>query len=220
MMLETTIAHGRSAAEWSHPPSSSKRTPRRRRNSKVVYHANNSRCSPPRNVRSGSGSTLENLPVRQMDSEYFNNAPNNGTFEYSPVIHQGSGNGSQNGPGNSSWQQSSSLVSYTLGSNNGANSPTRFFDGNGKSAPSPQSGLYLQLSNSDLGSSWNGASNELEDMSMLDIPYGSYDDSLGLSSPTTAGTSSSEGFVFPVIDTALGSSPGANQLFDLDLSGR
>ena len=213
MMLETT---NRSAG-WPSSPSSKRTHPRRRRNSKVVYHANNSRCSPPRNVRPDSSSAAQTTP------EYFNVPNNPGSFGYNPppVIHQGSGNanGSQNGSGNpNSWQQSSSLVSYTLASNNGANSPTRFFDE--KNAHSPQGGFFLQLSNSDLGSSWNGASNELEDMSMLDIPYGSFDDSLGLSSPTTAGTSSSEGFVFPVIDSALGSSPGANQLFDLDLSGR
>ncbi|TVY28877.1 hypothetical protein LHYA1_G002094 [Lachnellula hyalina] len=154
--------------------------------------------------------------------DFFNPSSNNaGNFGYNPpIVHQGGGSRSQNGSGNSnSWQQSSSLISYTLASHNGANSPTQMFDG--ANAQSPQSGFFLQLSDSDLGSSWTGvthANGDLEDIPTLDIPYESYDDSLGLSSPTTAGTSSSEGFVFPVIDSTLGTSPSANQLFDLDLS--
>jgi len=211
-MLETT---SRSAGVW--PSSSSSSTRRnRKRDSKIVFHAQNSRCSPPRNVRPGSSS------AQQMD--FFNPSSNNaGNFGYNPpIVHQGGGSRSQNGSGNSnSWQQSSSLISYTLASHNGANSPTQMFDG--ANAQSPQSGFFLQLSDSDLGSSWTGvthANGDLEDIPTLDIPYESYDDSLGLSSPTTAGTSSSEGFVFPVIDSTLGTSPSANRLFDLDLSGR
>lgn len=167
------------------------------------------------------------LNVQTGGLEYFNGPPSNsGNFEYSPVLHQGSGSRSQNGLGNSnSWPHSASMVSYTLASSNGANSPTgtQFFAGN--SPHSPNSGFYL-LSSNELGSSWkdiasgSNVNTKLEDMSMMDIPYGSFDDSLGMSSPTTAGTSSSEGFVFPVIDAALGTSPMGNQLLDLDLSGR
>jgi hypothetical protein len=187
-------------------------------------------------VRPSSSSGLNyafenvNLPLRTTDLqsatqaaglEFFTPSNNrNGSFEYSPIIHQGNGSANQVESGNS-WQQqqqNSSLISYTLAANTGSSSPPQFFDSNLANA-TPQN-IFLQISGN---ASWNGGSNansELEDLSMLDIPYGNYDDRLGLSSPTTAGTSSSDGFVFPVIDTALGSPSGAGQLFDLDLSGR
>jgi hypothetical protein len=188
-------------------------------------------------VRPSSSSGLNyafenvNLPLRttnlqpgtQAGLEFFTPSNNgNESFGYSPIIHQGNGSASQVESGNS-WQQqqqNSSLISYTLAANTGSSSPPQFFDSNIANANATPQNIYLQISGN---ASWNGGSNansELEDMSMLDIPYGNYDDSLGLSSPTTAGTSSSDGFVFPVINTALGSPHDAGQLFDLDLSGR
>jgi len=235
IMLDTT--RWPPAAGAGRKTSGSPRRMRKRRDSKVVYQAHNSRCSPPRNVRPSSSSGLNyttfedvNLPLRTTDAQQraqagmeFYTPSNNGNagLGYTPIIHQENGSGSQIESGNSWQQQNASLIPYTLANTNGS-SPPQFFDSNivNPNATSPQNSYFLHISGN---APWNGGNNahsELEDLSMLDIPYGNYDGSLGQSPPTTAGTSSSDGFAFPLIDSALGSAQDAGQLFDLDLSGR
>ncbi|TVY71538.1 hypothetical protein LSUE1_G006562 [Lachnellula suecica] len=219
MMLETTIAHGRMGTGSSWPSESNPRRTRRRRESKGVYH----RGSPPRSVNAGVGRAwkVENLPVRtgQGNLEFYGNGTGvnantnlgNGTgYGYSPpLIHQSHHN-------HEPWQQPAALVSYTLG----AHSPpaASYYAGN-TVPPPPRNNFYLQTSDNNTNNeAWNN--NGPADMPMLDIPvpygnYGNYED-LGLASPTptTAGTTSSEGYVFPDV---MGASANAGQMFDLDL---
>jgi hypothetical protein len=224
-MTETSISHGQGRAEW---PTS--RRVRRRRESKVAYRNN-----PPYSNQSAGPSTYTSPPDQpysrnngqvylQQSQEQAQNLgfldffdighPSIGNQGLSPIVHQ-------DGPVDASWFSLSS-TSYTLASNP-PNSPQDFGSNNALSvntgfSPTPN---YAQ----DIP--WNGATprtnsigSEIDDLSMLDFEsFGGTFDSMLMSTPSTAASSMSEGYVFPMTNSGFGPSE-TSQLDGLTLSGR
>jgi hypothetical protein len=224
-MTETSISHGQGRAEW---PTS--RRVRRRRESKVAYRNN-----PPYSNQSAGPSTYTSPP----DQPYSRNngqvylqqsqeqAQNLGYLDFfdighPPIGHQGlSPIVHQDGPVDASWFSLSS-TSYTLASNP-PNSPRDFGSNNALSvntgfSPTPNYAPDIP---------WNGATprtnsigSEIDDLSMLDLEsFGGTFDSMLMSTPSTAASSMSEGYVFPMSNSGFGASE-TSQLDGITLPGR
>jgi hypothetical protein len=225
-MTETSISHGQGRAEW---PASPRRV-RRRRESKVAYRNNpaypnhhpggpSSYASPPDQPysRNNGHVYLQHSQEQTQNPEFLDFFdvvhPSIGNQGLSPVVHQHS-------PVDASWFSPSS-TSYTLASNS-PNSPREFGSNNALSV----NGGFSPTSNYGQDMLWNGATprtnsigSEIDDLSMLDLESFESFDSMLLSTPSTAASSISEAFVFPVTNPGFGASE-TSQLDGLTLSGR
>lgn len=233
--VRTTPYQGK-ATGW--PQSQPARRARKRRDSKVIYHNNNSRCSPPRYMPVTSKATVlsnpayafdqmtlrptDQMPSRQEMQQqcYDQNGMGyrniqegiNGNYELNPVPQQ---QVSQAGP---PWQPS--LVSYTLASGPPASPP--FYTCH--DLPPGRNGFYLHVAN-EVGEGWidvglsNNINPDQSGISALDIPFGSFGsmDSLPGSTPTSP---DSDGYIYPLMTTGIEPSQELNPVSNLDLSGK
>lgn len=232
--VRTTPYQGQ-ATGW--PQSQPARRARKRRDSKVIYHNNNSRCSPPRYIPVTSKAAVFSNPAyafdqmslrpteemssrQEMQQQCYDRnsmgyrnmqAGIDGSYELNRVSQQVN----QAGP-----PLQPSLASYTLASGPPASPP--FYTCH--NLPPGQDGFYLHVAN-EVGEGWSdvGLSNnvnpEQSGISALDIPFGSFGniDSLPGSTPTSP---DSDGYIYPLMTTGIEPSQELNPVSNLDLSGK
>jgi len=225
-MKEPTISQAR--PEW---PITTHRA-WKKRESKTAYHGNlgySTRripsptayaSSPEDSSRNNERFRFQPPPVQTSNLKY---------VDYFTVQRPGSGNSDSNfslvadqhGP----VDENSFFSSFYTLSPNPPTSPQMF---NSNDSQSPISGQPLMYSNGQ-EFSWNGVppgnsnvGSDVDDVPMSDLHFGSFGsfDSIGLETPNTATSISSEDFVFPIVDSTYGPSGDANPLTGLALSGK